>query len=99
MSIPEGGGPADGPHGTATEDKGAAAAVIDEDGTVVGWTHDAHRLLGYAAEEVLGQPFPGLREPTDAAGWSGTARLRHRRGPTEQEAVELINARFPASPY
>ncbi|MER5916056.1 SpoIIE family protein phosphatase [Streptomyces sp. NPDC001982] len=62
------------------EGQGTAAAVIDADGTVVGWTQDAHRLLGYAAEEVLGRSFAGLRVPAGAADWSGTAHLRHRGG-------------------
>lgn len=51
-----------------------AAAVIDADGCVAGWTLGAQRLLGYAAEEVIGRPFADLLAPT------GAAQLRHRRG-------------------
>ncbi|MFJ8009079.1 SpoIIE family protein phosphatase [Streptomyces fagopyri] len=60
--------------GAPAETEGTAAAVIDADGTVAGWTRGAGRLLGYAAEEVLGRPFADLLAPT------GAARPRHRRG-------------------
>ena len=35
---------------------GAAIAVVDEGGTVVGWTQAAQRLVGYSAAEVVGRP-------------------------------------------
>ncbi|MFD1271238.1 hypothetical protein ACFQ51_02505 [Streptomyces kaempferi] len=44
----------DGLWGGRVETEGMAAAVIDADGCVAGWTLGAQRLLGYAAEEVIG---------------------------------------------
>lgn len=74
--------------GVSAETEGMAAAVIDADGTVVGWTYGAQRLLGYAAEEVLGRRFADLLAPT------GVARLRHRRG--HRLEVELRISRLAA---
>ncbi|WP_369243845.1 SpoIIE family protein phosphatase [Streptomyces sp. R41] len=96
MSTAEG-APAGRPHGTsgtAVEREGTAAAVIDADGSVVGWTQGAHRLLGYAAEEVLGRPFANLLVPAGAAGRSGSAQLRHRSG--HQLEVRLRISRLSA---
>jgi PAS domain S-box-containing protein len=45
----------------------AAAAVFDEEGTVIGWTNDAERLLGYAAAEVLNKPGTLLLELVEDA--------------------------------
>ncbi|GAA3484505.1 SpoIIE family protein phosphatase [Streptomyces yanii] len=73
----------------------AAAAVIDEQGTVVGWTQAAQRLVGYCAEDVLGRSAAFVLPTSDEAGlsafteqcrarggWSGTAAVRHRDGRT-----------------
>ncbi|OEJ61844.1 protein phosphatase [Streptomyces agglomeratus] len=38
----------------------AATAVLDADGTVVGWSPAAQRLLGHPPQEVLGQPVAAL---------------------------------------
>ncbi|MGW3685067.1 PAS domain S-box protein [Streptomyces sp. NPDC005125] len=35
---------------------GAAIAVVDAEGAVVGWTQAAERLVGYSAAEVVGRP-------------------------------------------
>ncbi|MER6980620.1 PAS domain-containing protein, partial [Streptomyces carpinensis] len=39
---------------------GIATAVLDEHGTVVGWSEAARDLLGRTAEEVCGRPFRDL---------------------------------------
>ncbi|MFG2477720.1 SpoIIE family protein phosphatase [Streptomyces fagopyri] len=76
MSTDEGAaaGHQDAMWGAPAGTEGTAAAVIDADGTVAGWTSGAERLLGHVAEEVLGRPFADLLAPT------GAAQLRHRRG-------------------
>ncbi|MGW9029596.1 SpoIIE family protein phosphatase [Streptomyces sp. NPDC055722] len=72
----------------------AAIAMIDAEGTVVGWTTTAQRLVGYPAAEVVGQPVSTvlpltrrtLREWSSSeqclarGGWSGTSTVRHRDG-------------------
>ncbi|MFJ5272579.1 SpoIIE family protein phosphatase [Streptomyces sp. NPDC088358] len=78
----------DGLWGAPVETEGMAAAVVDADGSVAGWTLGAQRLLGYPAEEVIGRPFADLLAPT------GTARLRHRRG--HRLEVELRVSRLAA---
>ena len=40
----------------AHETSESAVAMIDGDGTVVGWTQAAQRLVGYSAREVVGRP-------------------------------------------
>jgi PAS domain S-box-containing protein len=67
-----------------------ASAVISEQGTVTGWSEGAHRLLGYAAAEIVGRiaalllaedvPESTLRSLTDQSRWHRTVRLRHRDG-------------------
>jgi PAS domain S-box-containing protein len=73
---------------------GAAIAVLDTEGAVVGWTQAAQRLVGYAAAEVVGRPAAVMLFPAgDVAkasvfaagcrargGWSGLVALRHRDG-------------------
>ncbi|GGN79968.1 hypothetical protein GCM10011579_064960 [Streptomyces albiflavescens] len=72
----------------------SAIAMLDEQGTVLGWTQAAERLVGYAAGDVVGQSaalvLPSSEEaPTKSAfveqcraqnGWSGTTAVRHRDG-------------------
>ncbi|MET8243794.1 SpoIIE family protein phosphatase [Streptomyces sp. NPDC005202] len=74
----------------------AAIAMLDAEGTVVGWTHAAQQLVGYSAGEVVGRSAARvLPPPADArrasafaeqcrarGGWSGTAAIRHRDGHT-----------------
>ncbi|MEU6347060.1 PAS domain-containing protein [Streptomyces sp. NPDC046977] len=72
----------------------SASAMLDERGTIVGWTQAAQRLLGHSARGVVGRSAALLLPPSEEAsvvnefveqcrargGWSGTARLRHRDG-------------------
>ncbi|MGW9031588.1 SpoIIE family protein phosphatase [Streptomyces sp. NPDC055722] len=72
----------------------AAIAMIDEQGTVVGWTQAAQQLIGYSAGDVVGRSatlvLPSSQDPLRVAefaeqcraqgGWSGTAPVRHRDG-------------------
>ncbi|MFD3588210.1 SpoIIE family protein phosphatase [Streptomyces sp. NPDC058683] len=72
----------------------SAIAMIDAEGTVVGWTSTAQRLVGYPATEVVGQAVSRLlplsrqtlldwastEECLARGGWSGTATIRHREG-------------------
>ncbi|MFD5794240.1 SpoIIE family protein phosphatase [Streptomyces diastatochromogenes] len=74
----------------------AAIAILDEQGTVVGWTQAAQHLVGYSAAEVVGRsaahvmpsPEHALRVSSFAAeycaqgGWSGPVSVRHRDGHT-----------------
>jgi PAS domain S-box-containing protein len=68
--------------------------MLDEQGTVVGWTRAAERLVGYSAGDVVGRSasvvLPYSEEaPTTSEfveqcraqnGWSGTTTVRHRDG-------------------
>ncbi|MFE7776672.1 SpoIIE family protein phosphatase [Streptomyces sp. NPDC057445] len=81
-------------EGTALQIADAAIAVIDAEGTVVGWTQAAQRLVGYSAAEVVGHSAAVLlagaedrakasafAEPGSAQGrWSGLTAVRHRDG-------------------
>ncbi|ATW52030.1 protein phosphatase [Streptomyces peucetius subsp. caesius ATCC 27952] len=72
----------------------AASAVLDDRGTVVGWSRRAEELLGHPgtgvigrrAREVLIDPrdLPAAREAaamcTRAGGWFGVLAVRHRSG-------------------
>ncbi|MFF4550551.1 SpoIIE family protein phosphatase [Streptomyces sp. NPDC001406] len=74
----------------------AAIAMIDAEGTVVGWTQAAQQLVGYSAGEVVGRSAAHMLPPAEDAqrasafaeqchargGWSGTATIRHRDGHT-----------------
>ncbi|MFI6033248.1 SpoIIE family protein phosphatase [Streptomyces sp. NPDC051315] len=71
-----------------------AAAVVDADGVVLGWTRGAEELLGRPASEVVGGSAARLLAmPGDPArvagvaqrcragmGWSGLISVRHRDG-------------------
>ncbi|MGW1916927.1 SpoIIE family protein phosphatase [Streptomyces sp. NPDC002076] len=73
---------------------GAAIALLDAQGTVVGWTQAAQRLVGYSAAEIVGRSAAVLltaaadRTRASAfseagsapARWSGCADVRHRDG-------------------
>ncbi|MEW1775963.1 SpoIIE family protein phosphatase [Streptomyces sp. NPDC086777] len=72
----------------------SAIAMLDEQGTVVGWTRAAERLVGYSAGDVVGRSaavvLPHSEEASTTAefvdrcreqhGWSGTTTVRHREG-------------------
>ncbi|MFE2568418.1 SpoIIE family protein phosphatase [Streptomyces mirabilis] len=72
----------------------AAIAMLDVEGTVVGWTHAAEQLVGYSAGEVVGRSAAHVLPPAEDAlstsafaeqcraqdGWSGTVTVRHRDG-------------------
>jgi PAS domain S-box-containing protein len=74
----------------------AAIAMLDAEGTVVGWTRAARQLVGYSAGEVVGRSAAHVLPPPEDArrasafaeqcrargGWSGTAAIRHRDGHT-----------------
>ncbi|MFC9283886.1 SpoIIE family protein phosphatase [Streptomyces collinus] len=62
----------------------AAAAIIDAQGRVTGWSEGARLLTGHAAHEVVGRPAGDLLAgyvPAGAlAARTGTVVLRHRDG-------------------
>ncbi|MFE8948687.1 SpoIIE family protein phosphatase [Streptomyces sp. NPDC007856] len=74
----------------------AAIAMIDAEGTVVGWTQAAQQLVGYSAGEVVGRSAAHVLSSSEDApkaralaeqcraqgGWSGTMTVRHRDGHT-----------------
>ncbi|GGR95143.1 hypothetical protein GCM10010269_37640 [Streptomyces humidus] len=71
-----------------------AAAILSEDGAVIGWTRQAEELLGRPAPGVVGRSAAELvampRDPARVAavaarcragmGWSGVVSLRHADG-------------------
>ncbi|WP_432028873.1 SpoIIE family protein phosphatase [Streptomyces sp. 1222.5] len=71
-----------------------ASAVLDDRGTVVGWSARAQDLLGYPAKEVIGRPWRDLLvdsrdlpvarsavvDAVKAGGWFGVVPVRHRDG-------------------
>ncbi|MGW6143674.1 SpoIIE family protein phosphatase [Streptomyces sp. NPDC055140] len=70
----------------------AATVMLDEQGRVTGWSREAEALLGYRAQEMLGQSFDTLSARTDGdrtGDWltqlsnperSHHVTLRHRSG-------------------
>ncbi|KUN89891.1 protein phosphatase [Streptomyces bungoensis] len=78
-----------GPGGRPPAFDGLAAAVLDDRGTVVGWTGTAQDLTGFCADEVHGRPVRELvadlpHDPRRAAHVpaTGRVRLRHQCGNT-----------------
>ncbi|MER5918329.1 PAS domain S-box protein, partial [Streptomyces sp. NPDC001982] len=79
---------------TAIETVGPAIALLDAQGTVVGWSQAAQRLVGYSAAEVVGRSAGVLlvaaddrvkasqvaQESTLWGRWSDLAQVRHRDG-------------------
>ncbi|EGX56842.1 magnesium or manganese-dependent protein phosphatase [Streptomyces zinciresistens K42] len=61
-----------------------AAAIVDAQGVVTGWSEGARRLTGLAADEAVGRPARDLLaeppQPRAVAARAGTAVLRHRDG-------------------
>ncbi|MGV9244888.1 SpoIIE family protein phosphatase [Streptomyces sp. NPDC003710] len=72
----------------------AASAVLDDDGTVVGWSARAQELLGYTAKDVIGRAWQDLlvdardlpvvraaaADAMSKGGWFGALPIRHRDG-------------------
>ncbi|MGW5430842.1 SpoIIE family protein phosphatase [Streptomyces sp. NPDC004059] len=78
-----------GPGGRPPAFDGLAAAVLDDRGTVVGWTGTAQDLTGFSADEVHGRPVRELvadlpHDPRSTAQVpaTGRVRLRHQCGNT-----------------
>ncbi|MBO3682763.1 SpoIIE family protein phosphatase [Streptomyces sp. NEAU-YJ-81] len=79
---------------TAIETVCPAIALLDAQGTVVGWSQGAQRLVGYSAVEVVGRSAGALlvaaddrakasqaaQESTLRGRWSDLAQVRHRDG-------------------
>ncbi|MER6354583.1 SpoIIE family protein phosphatase [Streptomyces sp. NPDC001634] len=71
-----------------------ASAVLDDHGTVVGWSTRAQELLGYPAKEVIGRAWQDLlidardlavardaaADAMSTGGWFGVLPVRHRDG-------------------
>ncbi|WP_405879735.1 SpoIIE family protein phosphatase [Streptomyces sp. NBC_01384] len=71
-----------------------ASAVLDDHGTVVGWSVRAQELLGYPAKEVIGRAWQDLlidardlpvaraaaADAMSTGGWFGVLPIRHRDG-------------------
>ncbi|MEI5011649.1 SpoIIE family protein phosphatase [Streptomyces sp. PmtA] len=88
---------------TPREIPDAAIAMLDAEGTVVGWTHAAEQLVGYTAAEVVGRSAVHVLPPAEAAarasafaercqaqdGWSGTMTVRHRDGHTIRMTLRI----------
>ncbi|MGW5421206.1 PAS domain-containing protein [Streptomyces sp. NPDC003943] len=75
----------------AEQDAPTAAAVVDPDGMVSGWSEGGRLLLGWTAEETVGRPLTDLlvdrpRGSPENLGIgsdpSGVVPLRHRDGST-----------------
>ncbi|MFD7283240.1 SpoIIE family protein phosphatase [Streptomyces sp. NPDC059862] len=81
-----------------------AAATVDAQGIVTGWSEGARRLLGYEPPQVVGRPVahlladaPDERARRDAPGrdrWSGSVAVRHRDGSRLRLRL-LANRRTP----
>ncbi|WP_369254182.1 SpoIIE family protein phosphatase [Streptomyces sp. R35] len=84
-----------------------ATAVVDEQGTVTGWSEGARRLLGYPPEEAVGHSAARLlaedageqawRDAAALPRWSGTVALRHRDGHRLEQHL-LAHRRIPHGP-
>ncbi|GAB2691016.1 SpoIIE family protein phosphatase [Kitasatospora kifunensis] len=71
-----------------------ATALVQRDGLILHWNHDAEELLGYSAEEAVGSHAAKLLVPKELRGrvleifayilsghdWSGLSPVRHRDG-------------------
>ncbi|MFJ1561836.1 SpoIIE family protein phosphatase [Streptomyces mirabilis] len=87
----------------ASDISDTAIALLDEQGTVVAWTHTAERLVGFRAGEVVGRSaalvLPSFKEATTTSafvercraenGWSGATAVRHRDGRVLDASVRL----------
>ncbi|MDN0197625.1 SpoIIE family protein phosphatase [Streptomyces sp. S.PNR 29] len=86
-------------------EQGVASAAVDARGTVIAWSADARRLLGYEPGEVLGRravelltdPLPAAarRRLAEQGDWRGPVHARHRDGhgvELELEAHPLLDS-------
>ncbi|QIJ66154.1 SpoIIE family protein phosphatase [Streptomyces sp. JB150] len=68
------------------DEAATARAAIDAAGTLTEWSEGARRLLGWAADEVVGRPgarlLAGPVPEVSAPRWHGTVALCHRDGHT-----------------
>ncbi|MPY31253.1 SpoIIE family protein phosphatase [Streptomyces adustus] len=78
----------------AADGSDTAIALLDDEGTVVGWTQAAEQLVGYSAGEIVGRTadlvlaeFTHMPTTTGFVeqchvrnGWSGTTEVCHRDG-------------------
>ncbi|MFB7500615.1 SpoIIE family protein phosphatase [Streptomyces sp. NPDC056161] len=100
--------PPDPPETPDTPDTiDSVIAILDEQGTVTGWTQAAERLAGYSASEVVGRSaaliLPAFGDaPTTSAyvercraqnGWPGTTAVRHRDGRTVDTGLRVSRVR------
>ncbi|GGO91678.1 SpoIIE family protein phosphatase [Wenjunlia tyrosinilytica] len=79
---------------------GDAAALVDREGLIVGWTQAAVELSGHSAQETLGRPARSLLADPDAwerlvasasaPSWQGNIALRHRTGQVIDTAVRVL---------
>ncbi|MER6066614.1 SpoIIE family protein phosphatase [Streptomyces sp. NPDC001792] len=93
-----------GPGGRPPAFDGLAAAVLDDRGTVVGWTGTAQDLTGFCADEVHGRPVQELvadlpHDPRRAAHVpaTGRVRLRHQCGNTIDVTFRTTRVRGSAN--
>ncbi len=66
-----------------------AVYMLDAEGRIVSWNHGAERIKGYAASEVLGQPWARLYSPEEVAQGKPQEHLALARakGTFEEEAL------------
>ncbi|GAA3838959.1 SpoIIE family protein phosphatase [Streptomyces phyllanthi] len=94
----------DGRDRPASSADSPAVITVDGDGIVTAWSTGAVRLLGYAADEVVGRPVGDLLADRDAApgdgalhrardGWVGELILRH----ADRRRVTLSARRYALS--
>jgi PAS domain S-box-containing protein len=86
------------------EISGAAVAVVDSEGTVLGWTPAAERLLGYGPRDVVSlpssrlllsdgsapRPKPWAEHVRAREQWAGMVELRHRDGHGVQVGIRAV---------
>ncbi|WP_069817077.1 SpoIIE family protein phosphatase [Streptomyces sp. TP-A0874] len=89
---------------TAPASYAAATLLVDASGAVAAWSSNAERLLGYPAEEVIGQPvgallaaeerqrFPAYaRKSREEEAWVGLLSARHRDGHESRLRVRVCS--------
>ncbi|MFJ9539539.1 SpoIIE family protein phosphatase [Streptomyces sp. NPDC101225] len=70
------------------DDAATARAVVDAEGTLLGWNAGAERLLGWTADDTVGRPAAefvvggatGAVFDTEGSRWHGLVTLRHQDG-------------------